>query len=180
MERRTLSWLGCIGLALLPLLTQPSATAGGISMTVQPPASKTIAGPKDTVLIARVEGCFKPEAASVSATADGVVDGKRRSIALQPVRTAPGVFAIRRQWPDHGVWVLAVTGQAEGFIRSDLIDLQALSMPGVAGRQADGWKRSIIREAYGPMKWSEQVTALQALVQASSAKSGASREANRG
>ena len=52
----------------------------------------------------------------VSGTAEGVVNGARRTITLEFKRTSrPGVFALHRQWPSEGVWtlVLGVT-QGEG------------------------------------------------------------------
>lgn len=42
-------------------------------------------------------------------SAEGIVDGSRRSIALRFDTTGrPGVFAVRRQWPTDGVWVLRI------------------------------------------------------------------------
>ncbi|HEV8234449.1 MAG TPA: hypothetical protein VGP84_07610 [Gemmatimonadaceae bacterium] len=45
----------------------------------------------------------------VSGTAEGIVNGSRRSIALRFDSTGrPGVFAVRRQWPSDGTWLLRI------------------------------------------------------------------------
>src|SRR5438105_10626252 len=48
----------------------------------------------------------------ISGTAEGLVDGSRRSIALRFDATGrPGVFAVRRQWPSDGKWLLRIALQ---------------------------------------------------------------------
>jgi hypothetical protein len=48
----------------------------------------------------------------ISGTAEGLVDGSRRSIALRFDTTGrPGVFAVRRQWPSDGTWLLRIALQ---------------------------------------------------------------------
>lgn len=51
-----------------------------------------------------------PTAHDMSGTAEGVVGGERRSVALRFDATSePGVFALRRQWPASGDWLLRIT-----------------------------------------------------------------------
>lgn len=46
----------------------------------------------------------------VSGSAEGTVNGERRSIALHFDTTGqPNVFALRRQWPNEGTWVLRIS-----------------------------------------------------------------------
>jgi len=48
-----------------------------------------------------------PTLSDVSGAAEGVVNGERRTIALRLDATSrPGVFAVRRQWPSEGTWLL--------------------------------------------------------------------------
>jgi len=48
----------------------------------------------------------------LSGTAEGIVDGSRRSITLRFDTTGrPGVFAVRRQWPTDGTWLLRIALQ---------------------------------------------------------------------
>ena len=47
---------------------------------------------------------------ALSGTAEGLVSGARRSIPLKLDATSrPGVFAVRKQWPSEGAWVLRLT-----------------------------------------------------------------------
>ena len=51
-----------------------------------------------------------PELSAVSGTAEGLVDGARRSIPLKLEATStPGVFAVRKQWPSEGTWALKIS-----------------------------------------------------------------------
>jgi hypothetical protein len=56
-------------------------------------------------------------AASVTGTAEGLVSGARRSVPLSFVATArPGSYALRKQWPTDGIWMLVINtgGRTEG------------------------------------------------------------------
>ena len=57
-------------------------------------------------------------------TAEGIVGGQRRSIALAFEPTSrPGTFALRQQWPREGTWMLVIaTGPAEGSATA-LVDI---------------------------------------------------------
>jgi len=51
-----------------------------------------------------------PTTHDMSGTAEGIVSGERRSVALHFDATSqPGVFALRRQWPATGDWLLRIT-----------------------------------------------------------------------
>ena len=48
--------------------------------------------------------------AIVTGTAEGIVDGQRRTITLEFAATGrEGVRALRKMWPDEGIWTLAIT-----------------------------------------------------------------------
>ena len=57
-------------------------------------------------------------------TAEGIVGGQRRSIPLAFEATSrPGTFALRRQWPSEGMWMLVITtGPQEGSATA-LVDI---------------------------------------------------------
>src|SRR5207244_741384 len=69
---------------------------------------------KDAVLLVRTYGCHQPADAKASATAEGVIDGKRTSVALDPKATGAEGDAIRQQWPSPGSWGAAVTADDGG------------------------------------------------------------------
>ncbi|HTE47788.1 MAG TPA: hypothetical protein VK636_21270 [Gemmatimonadaceae bacterium] len=51
-----------------------------------------------------------PALTDVTGAAEGMVDGKRQSITLHFDATSrPGVFAVRRQWPSEGTWLLRIS-----------------------------------------------------------------------
>jgi hypothetical protein len=51
-----------------------------------------------------------PKLADLSATAQGLVNGSRRSMTIRLDTTSkPGVFAVRRQWPSDGTWLLQIS-----------------------------------------------------------------------
>jgi hypothetical protein len=51
-----------------------------------------------------------PAVRELSATAEGLVNGSRRSMPVRlDVTREAGVFALRKQWPADGTWLLAIT-----------------------------------------------------------------------
>lgn len=65
--------------------------------------------------------------AIVTGTAEGIVDGVRRTIKLEFSSTGrDGVRALRKMWPDQGVWTLVITAtQGPGDGASAVIVLGA-------------------------------------------------------
>jgi hypothetical protein len=108
----------------LGLALAPTASAGGFHVAVERPA-KGDAEVKDALLLVRAYGCHKPEDANLTATAEGIVNGKRQSIPVQLTKTSKGVFAIKHQWAATGVWVLNISGEYLGATRSLLVELGA-------------------------------------------------------
>ncbi len=100
--------------ALLPLAAAAVLLAQGLSLTIGNTVAATGGfGSKSKFLsqfIFRVNGCQDLSKAQVSANAEGVVNGERRSTPIrfgQPV--SPGVYAVERQWANEGKWVVAIT-----------------------------------------------------------------------
>lgn len=51
----------------------------------------------------------QPIAYPIEGTAEGVVNGERRSIKLKFTETArPAVYGLSRQWPTEGIWTLVI------------------------------------------------------------------------
>jgi hypothetical protein len=80
----------------------------------------------------------------VRGTAEGMVGTDRKTLTLRFDRTSqPGVYALRRQWPDEGRWALVIsTGPADGAATA-LVGLDArgavASVQVPSRRSADGW-----------------------------------------
>jgi len=64
----------------------------------------------------------------VSGTAEGLVNGERRTVALRFDATSrTGVYALRKQWPAEGAWTLIISvtqGEAsEGGVAQAIVEL---------------------------------------------------------
>jgi hypothetical protein len=82
----------------------------------------------------------------VSGTAEGLVNGARRTISLEFKNTSrPGVYALQKQWPTEGVWtlVLAVNpGAQEGNAVKAVVELSPTGQVAsvvVPTRQQGNW-----------------------------------------
>lgn len=105
-------------LGILGLITIAATTAGGFQLHVEVPEDES-----DIVMLVRTYGCHQPQNARVSATAEGVVEGKRLSRSVELNHISKGVYAVKQQWPDEGRWVLAISGEYEGMHTSTLVTL---------------------------------------------------------
>jgi hypothetical protein len=94
------------------LMAGLSLLAGALMLEIGNPTANPEALSKHAVLVARTTACHSPEQTSMTATAEGVVDGQRRSIPLKliPLST-PGTFAITREWPSGGTWAIKIVAR---------------------------------------------------------------------
>lgn len=100
-----------------------TALAGGFQLSVEVPSDAASHQLKDAVLFVKTFGCYKPTDAKVSATAEGILNGERRSLPLELVYDSTGVYALKQQWPSEGSWVLAITGEYNSLTSTLIIDL---------------------------------------------------------
>ena len=101
-------------------------SAGPPWISIEYPPSPYDPATRDAFLLVHAYHHGTPADFPVSGTAEGVVDGKRRTIALQFQRTSrPGVFALRRQWPGGGRWVLSLGVHQGDFVAGALVRLGA-------------------------------------------------------
>jgi hypothetical protein len=113
-----------IALAFLAALSLAStAVAGGFQLSIEVPPASTDAELKDAVLLVRTYGCHRPAEAVVTATAEGLVGGERKSVPVKLTPASTGSYAITRQWPSEGVWALAITINYSGLTTSALVKL---------------------------------------------------------
>jgi len=103
--------LVCAGLA-------HAAWAGGHQVVAQ-------AARDGRSLVVRTYDCGTPASLSLEGAAEGLLGGRRRTIALEITRAAePGVFNVKRQWPAEGQWALVFT-VAGGRAVSTLVTLES-------------------------------------------------------
>lgn len=110
---------------LLPLALVPDALPG-VTLDVPHATPSTIAGPpwisieypvnpydaatRNAFLVVHAYHHGTPTAFPLSGTAEGIVNGERKSVKLSFTRTShAGAYALARQWPSDGTWTLLVS-----------------------------------------------------------------------
>lgn len=109
--------------AIALLAVAPAVLAGGFQLSVEAQNASSPGHLKDAALIVRTFGCHTPADANITATAEGLVDGKRQSVKLDLEPNATGVYAIKKQWPSQGAWVVYISGAYNGMTCSLLVEL---------------------------------------------------------
>lgn len=95
----------------------PSAWAGGQQVTAQAAAD-------GKSVVVRTYRCGTPSSFTVLGTAEGVVDGQRKTIPLTIARASEeGVFTVARQWPAEGKWALVFSVDGAHAV-SALVELE--------------------------------------------------------
>lgn len=109
MRRQTVQkLLQALLMAGLLLSGMTAALAGGMTVTLELPPYSTDTKIKEAALMVKVVGCEDPKVWVATATAEGLVNGERKSIEIKTTKIKPGYFAIKPEWPTTGAWVLIV------------------------------------------------------------------------
>ena len=125
-------WLHCsrvLGLGLAAVFSfamapqDPAGTAFRLDIGRANAGSASKTKMKSAVLVVRTIACSEPASARITGTAEGLVNGVRRSIALKldPLEK-PGVYAVSEQWP-AGRWVLSLVGTCRDHTAGALVPL---------------------------------------------------------
>ena len=105
---------------LLALSSLLAATAfvkfGPPWISIEYPANPYDAASRGAFLLVHAFHHGTPVDFPVSGTAEGIVNGSRRTVSLEFKSTSrPGVYALQKQWPNEGVWTLVLgVSQGEG------------------------------------------------------------------
>jgi hypothetical protein len=87
----------------------------GFSFTIGSPVAAQDFHMKTAAFVFRTERCAEPARAQISATAEGLLKGDRRSLSLNVVTSSkPGVYAVFQSWPREGDWVVSLKGTCAG------------------------------------------------------------------
>ena len=98
-------------LTIAALATAALAVAEGFTFTIGSPVASQDFHFKGAVFVFRTEGCPGSAKPLLSATAEGIVNGERRSVALNVMPASkPGVYGIYQSWPAQGHWVVNLKG----------------------------------------------------------------------
>ena len=94
--------------------------AGGFYLQLGNPEASAEARRNNAVVTIKATGCHDPATAQLTATAVGIVNGHRQSIPLTVTKLSEvGMFAISRQWPKEGKWVIELVARnGEQFTNS--------------------------------------------------------------
>jgi hypothetical protein len=94
---------------MMALATAISLLAGGFALQIGKPSANPEAQAKNALLAVRGYACGAPEKTTISAVAEGIVDGKRKSIPLKLIPlSGESTYALTRQWPAEGKWVITL------------------------------------------------------------------------
>ncbi|HXM44354.1 MAG TPA: hypothetical protein VN924_24165 [Bryobacteraceae bacterium] len=92
-----------------------SAFAGVFTFSVGSPVAAQDFRAKAAAFVFRMQGCADPEKSQISAAAEGLVKGVRRSVTLNvQAMSKPGVYAVYQNWPAEGRWVVNLKGNCNG------------------------------------------------------------------
>jgi len=123
-----LSLLLAASAALVAAAPSTSAhRAGPPWISIEYPANPLDPATRDAYLLVHAFHHRMPMESNVNGTAEGLVGGERKSIALRFDKTdRTGVYALRKQWSDEGVWTLVIrAGQGGGTPAQALVELAA-------------------------------------------------------
>jgi hypothetical protein len=88
----------------------PAAIAGPPWISIEYPANPLDRSTRGAYLLVHAFHHGTPVDYPVSGTAEGLVKGERKTVALRFTSTSrPGVYALQKQWSDEGVWTLLIT-----------------------------------------------------------------------
>jgi hypothetical protein len=100
------------------------AFAQAFTFTIGSPVASQDSRSKLSAFVFRTEGCAEATSAQVGGSAEGLVQGARRSVALKIVAmSTPGVYAVYPIWPAEGDWVVSLQGTCAGANAGALIPI---------------------------------------------------------
>ena len=139
--------IGALAAALYLPTTAPTpapAPVGPPWISIEYPVNPYDATTRDAFLVVHAFHHGSPMAFPVSGTAEGLVNGQRRSINLEFTKASrTGEFALRKQWPDQGTWTLVIgVMQGPEDRVTAIVDLGAdgqVAKVSVPTRRENGW-----------------------------------------
>jgi len=103
-----------------------AALAAGqtFTFTIGSPVASQDGRSKLAAFVFRTEGCADPSKATVDGTAEGLIQGTRKSVALKTVAlSTPGVYAVYPTWGADGDWVVNLHGTCAAASAGALIPI---------------------------------------------------------
>jgi hypothetical protein len=108
--------------SVLALASAAALWAGGLFVVPGNPETNAEARAAKAVLTLKLAGCHEPQKALLTGTAVGIIDGHKQTFPLKiAALSEPGTYAVTRQWPEKGRWVLEFVAKDQGRITSTLV-----------------------------------------------------------
>lgn len=124
-------------------LTAAAPSFGPPWISIETPPNPFDSATRGSFLIVHTFHHGEAVASGVTGTAEGIVRGERKSVPLTFVATSrQGSYALRKQWPSDGMWMLVINtgGQTDGV--TALVDIETTGEAGrvrVPTARRDGW-----------------------------------------
>jgi hypothetical protein len=85
--------------------------AEGFAFAIASPVASQNFAMKSAAFVFRTEGCAEPSKPQITATAEGMVKGARKSVVLkiQP-DSRPNIYAVFQNWASDGDWIVNLKG----------------------------------------------------------------------
>ena len=100
--------------AATKVATHRPAMFGGPWISIETPVNPYVASATGALFVVHTYVHQNPIDLPVAGRAEGLVDGKRRSVTFTLNKTAQtGAYAVRREWGDRGIWTLLVTAMPQ-------------------------------------------------------------------
>ena len=121
-----------VGLSTAAILTVTVIAAAPLAhpagppwISIEYPANPFDASSRNAYLLVHAFHHGSPMESTVQGTAEGLVGGERKTITLSFETTSrPGVYALRKQWSDEGIWSLLISvTQHENGAAQALVEL---------------------------------------------------------
>lgn len=120
------------------------AFAGPAWISIEVPPNPFDRASRDAYLLVHAYHHDNPTGVTLSGTAEGLVGGTRRTIPLQFTATSRGgTYALRKQWPSDGTWLLVISAAEHENNRATAIveigsrgEVASVKVPTV---RRDGW-----------------------------------------
>jgi hypothetical protein len=115
-------------LALTSLLALTAFVKSGPAwISIEYPANPYDSASRGAFLLVHAFHHGTPVGYPVTGTAEGLVDGARRTVSLEFKNTSrPGVYALNKQWPTSGTWTLVIRvtqGGDESDVATAIVEL---------------------------------------------------------
>ena len=109
--------------------TAAAARFGPPWISIETPANPYDTASRGAYLLVHAFHHGTPTNFPVAGTAEGIVKGERKTVALElKSTTRPGVYALAKQWSDDGVWTLVLgltQGEGRGYSATAVVEIGA-------------------------------------------------------